>query len=150
LEWHVNQGSKLIAGRRRAVLGQPACLPPSRHRPHHPPPPHTRPPPSLFRYHPCLSLFSFFPPSFLIFESLQLSPSPQIKICDRTPPLSIPLPCCYSMLLVALKINSSILHFLFSLVLHPWLLLVCGFFFSCIDLNICLTCVCCFNSIICY
>jgi hypothetical protein len=59
------------------------------------PSPHTRPPPSSFLpppsfsgYHPCLSLISFFPPSLLIFEPLQLSPSSQI--CCTTLPLSHP------------------------------------------------------------
>ena len=42
------------------------------------PSPHTRPlPPSLSKYHPWMSFISF-PHSLLIFESLQLSPSPQI------------------------------------------------------------------------
>jgi hypothetical protein len=105
---------------------------------------HTRLPPTFSGYHPCLFLLSFFPPSFFIFESLQLSSSPQI--CRGTPPLSTPPPCCCSILLVALKINSSTLHILFSLVLQPWLLLmlmVLCVFFSCSDLSICPTFVCC-------
>jgi hypothetical protein len=39
---------------------------------------HICPPPSFSKYHPCMFLISFFPPSLLIFEFLQLSPSPQM------------------------------------------------------------------------
>jgi hypothetical protein len=58
------------------------------------------PPPSFSRYHPCMSLISFFLPSLLIFESLQLSPLPQIY--RTTPPLSTLPPYCCSILLVTI------------------------------------------------
>jgi hypothetical protein len=82
---------------------------------------HTRPPPSLSGYHPRLALLSFFAPYLFIIESLQLSPLPQL--CLAIPPFSTQAPpyCC-SILFVVLKINSYILHILFSLVLHHWLL----------------------------
>jgi hypothetical protein len=99
---------------------------------------HIYPPPSFSGYHPCLPLFSFFPPSLLIFEYLKLSLS--LQICYKTPFFSTPLPDYCSILLIAFKINSYILHILYSLVFYPWLLLVLTvlyflflFSFSCND-----------------
>ena len=112
-----------------------------------PPLPHTHPQPSLSGYHTCLSLFSFFLPSSFL------------NYCSSAPHhfLSTPLPCC-SILLVVFKISSSILHILFSLVLHPWLLLVLlvlcfkkkGFILIQVFAPLLFVIICCFNSFVCY
>jgi hypothetical protein len=92
---------------------------PVRHRRR--PSPHTRPPPSFSGYHPCMPLSpSRLPSSFFNL----CSSASHLRSATEYLFSSIPLPYCCSILLVALKINLSILHILFSLVLSPWLLLV--------------------------
>jgi hypothetical protein len=120
---HVYQGIELVTGPVRQLSANPLVtisLPrPAQALPF----PSYLPPLPPFQVSSFLVLFfSFFPPSLFIIESLQLSPLPQI--CSRTFFFSTPLPCCCSILLIALKINSSIFRILFSLVLNPWLLLV--------------------------
>jgi hypothetical protein len=95
--------------------------------------PHTRPPSSFSRHHPCLSLISFFLPSL-----------PFLNLCNSTSHLESAMQHLLSPPLFLVAPPYSLLHsrsthlfftFRFSLVLHPWLLLVLMvlFPFSCID-----------------
>jgi hypothetical protein len=113
---------------------------------------HTRPPSSLSGYHPYLSLISFFLPSLLIFESLQLRSAAQHLLPDLPRNTFLHLssllaattatPCCTQDQLIY---TSHLVFLSFAPLIVVSANGVVFFFFSCINSSILFVASCCFK-----